>query len=555
MIKKIILILIFLLSFNNAYAATSEQINVKVQVIGEIGQNCKGNGNGQGHCDDGGVQPPPPVSILKLEVAIKSCSGSIELRTNLPTKYVVNYGDSCLSLNKTYTYSGDYSRQHMVLLPDLLPNKMYCFQVNATDGNGHVVLSNPRTFQTAPLPNQGMYPHNVSDFEYSSYGNGLSFKWKNPPGLQESGYVRVVRSDRFFPKDIYDGVPVFEKKYESFDDDKLEDGKKYYYTTFVCDNNYSCSNSCSSGASISVTFSKTKLTPIEKIKELIDNALNPKPVGYQCEFELSKYIKLGANNDAEQVIKLKKFLRDHEGEGALNTDGVYDQKTADAVIRFQEKYSDDVLLPWGHLKGTAYVYQTTIKKINDLMCGEKKEVNIPENEIPEKYRGKVIKKIDLQQTEGTANFSNKNYSVLAKKPLNLKVLLTPGGEYLDILTIDVKSTDVGKNIERTFLAKQDGNSYTYKTSDFIINELNIGNYTATVKVFSLKKELIDQGEISFAVSYEAPKIDINKDLTKGASCDVYAFESLSSFIECYWWITFILTMIFIRVLLRFDFLK
>jgi len=44
--------------------------------------------------------------------------------------------------------------------------------------------------------------------------------------------------------------------------------------------------------------------------------------------------------------------------------------TYKAVIKFQEKYTEDVLAPWGLVRGTGYVGKTTSAKINELMGNE-----------------------------------------------------------------------------------------------------------------------------------------------------------------------------------------
>ena len=41
--------------------------------------------------------------------------------------------------------------------------------------------------------------------------------------------------------------------------------------------------------------------------------------------------------------------------------------TYKAVIKFQEKYAKDILVPWGFVKGTGYVGKTTLAKINELI--------------------------------------------------------------------------------------------------------------------------------------------------------------------------------------------
>jgi len=42
--------------------------------------------------------------------------------------------------------------------------------------------------------------------------------------------------------------------------------------------------------------------------------------------------------------------------------------TRTAVIRFQEKYAQDVLIPWDLVRGTGVVGSTTRAKINQLLA-------------------------------------------------------------------------------------------------------------------------------------------------------------------------------------------
>ena len=90
------------------------------------------------------------------------------------------------------------------------------------------------------------------------------------------------------------------------------------------------------------------------------------PIPTECNY-LLEYIKLGALNDPVEVKKLEWFLNEFEGE-SLAINGIYEQVDFDAVSRFQEKYLEDVLTPWGHIEATGYVYITTKKKINELYC-------------------------------------------------------------------------------------------------------------------------------------------------------------------------------------------
>ncbi len=60
---------------------------------------------------------------------------------------------------------------------------------------------------------------------------------------------------------------------------------------------------------------------------------------------LTKYIKFGADNNIDDVMLLQKFLNTYENAGLAVT-GFYSRDDFDAVVRWQEKYADDVLKPW-----------------------------------------------------------------------------------------------------------------------------------------------------------------------------------------------------------------
>ena len=89
-----------------------------------------------------------------------------------------------------------------------------------------------------------------------------------------------------------------------------------------------------------------------------------------CDVYLGSYIKSFANNPTSEVEKLERFLNEYENE-ELVVDGVYKAADVAAVMRFQRKYKDDVLFPWGETQPTGYVYKTTLKKINDIYCANK----------------------------------------------------------------------------------------------------------------------------------------------------------------------------------------
>ncbi len=95
-----------------------------------------------------------------------------------------------------------------------------------------------------------------------------------------------------------------------------------------------------------------------------------------CELYLEGYIRYGTDNNPGEVEKLQTFLNEYEGEDIPVT-GFYGDITLKAVNRFQVKYSDEILAPWGINTPTGYVYKTTQRKINDIKCPGV-EVTMPE---------------------------------------------------------------------------------------------------------------------------------------------------------------------------------
>lgn len=92
-----------------------------------------------------------------------------------------------------------------------------------------------------------------------------------------------------------------------------------------------------------------------------------------CGIYLNDYIKLGANNNPLEVMKLQVFLNSNLGIN-LPVTGYYGPLTYKAVEDFQVKYNGSVLSPWvpyGLTSGTTptgYVYKTTQRWINLIMC-------------------------------------------------------------------------------------------------------------------------------------------------------------------------------------------
>jgi len=121
----------------------------------------------------------------------------------------------------------------------------------------------------------------------------------------------------------------------------------------------------------------------EKAKELLKDAgfsldENGKMVKIEKKepvFQFKSDLKLGA--EGKEVEELQKCLaKDPEIYPQGEVTGYFGQKTKEAVIKFQEKYRQDILEPVGLKKGTGEVKEKTREKLNEI-CFEKIEKKIP----------------------------------------------------------------------------------------------------------------------------------------------------------------------------------
>lgn len=91
-----------------------------------------------------------------------------------------------------------------------------------------------------------------------------------------------------------------------------------------------------------------------------------------CAVYLTQYLRMGKPNDIDEVKKLQTFLNKVLGL-SLTVDGTFGLATHNAVIALQEKYADEILMPWTKAgyplsKGTGYVFKTTKHWINNYQC-------------------------------------------------------------------------------------------------------------------------------------------------------------------------------------------
>ncbi len=142
-------------------------------------------------------------------------------------------------------------------------------------------------------------------------------------------------------------------------------------------NTHACPAGGGGGGSSIVVFSQETEPEPEPEGEVLGEEI---VVEEPCGIYLHEYIKYGANNNPYEVKKLQTFLNDHMDEDLAIT-GTYSSDCVEAVNRFQLAYKNDILKPWVDAgihcdvnQTTGYVYKTTQRQINLIMCPD---LNIP----------------------------------------------------------------------------------------------------------------------------------------------------------------------------------
>lgn len=159
-------------------------------------------------------------------------------------------------------------------------------------------------------------------------GPKVKISWKNPQ--EDFRHINIYRSER---KNVIGNLIFQEITTTTVIDENVKMGKTYYYLLKAVDY----------AGNVSLNTEQYPVT----LKQL------------------KNFLKKGARgNDVKilQEILVKEKLLSPD----LIT-GYFGPLTFRAVIKFQEKYKDEILKPWDLSKGTGFVGPTTLKKINQLL--------------------------------------------------------------------------------------------------------------------------------------------------------------------------------------------
>lgn len=171
---------------------------------------------------------------------------------------------------------------------------------------------------------------------------------------------------------------------------------------------------------------KTYQTPYESSTAIHKLGLGTTPVGQVlgisdsiCQPYLTEYLRYGINNNPVEVGRLQQFLSGHLNRNLLVT-GLFNQTTEQGVRDFQKLYRDEVLTPWGLNKDTGYVYYTTQKKINEIMCDNQSIFPLQANQLQEidNFKNKIL-------SVSKPSFSTRDTRPQTNIPNEAPVELTP----------------------------------------------------------------------------------------------------------------------------------
>lgn len=155
------------------------------------------------------------------------------------TKYSVYLGTT-EELEIGLVSTSDWSMEHEVKISDLIPNTKYFFKINLTDSAGNTRNLDLKNFITLPPSPETIQPISLDGLSFVPNPNYINISW--PPLTGDNYKIRIVRSYKFYPRDQFDGVPVYEGTGSSFRDEyNLVSGQEYFYTVFICDSGGNCS--------------------------------------------------------------------------------------------------------------------------------------------------------------------------------------------------------------------------------------------------------------------------------------------------------------------------
>ncbi|MCK9446325.1 ABC transporter substrate-binding protein [bacterium] len=229
----------------------------------------------------------------------------------------------------------------------------------------------------------------AGNIELSDY-NDKNFKKYNLSSLKTPNYFAVFLNNQkkpFDSKEIRQALSYLTNKQEIAD--KVLDGKGEIIDSLLLPSFYGFNNPTSV-----LSYDEAKgQNLLDKNGYALKDGARKKIIEKSSGFKFTQTLQMGSNN--AEVKKLQECLAANSEIYPSGTiSGKFGQETKDAVIKFQEKYKDDILTPNNLTAGTGKVAGATIKKLNEVCFV------VPNEEIPMSF---VLKTTNNPTLAATAN--------------------------------------------------------------------------------------------------------------------------------------------------------
>ncbi len=188
-----------------------------------------GTGSGSG---GGGTFSINSSNFHDLVIDVSLTDATIEWKTAMPTLTVLKWGESTDYVSGTI---GGYFffRDHKAELINLKSNTRYYFSISGQNIYGTIIQPYVGTFVTSTPPDTTP-PSKPKITNKIISADAIKLTWINPSDI-DFDYVRLMRSEKSFPKTPFTGKLIYENKRQYFTDLNVTPVKKYYYSLFARD--------------------------------------------------------------------------------------------------------------------------------------------------------------------------------------------------------------------------------------------------------------------------------------------------------------------------------